>query len=149
MEVVDYPDYLIYPDGKLFSKKRNIYMKEQTHRLGYKYYYIYKDGKRKKFYIHRLVAIHFIPNSENLSEVDHLNRNKVDNRVENLRWITRSDNCLNKDIIKTNTSGVKNIRFHRGKWVYEKTINKNKIYKCFNTIEEAIEFRHKILNSPE
>lgn len=43
-------------------------------------------------YVHVLVAETFIDNPENLKEVDHINRNKDDNRVENLRWITRFDN---------------------------------------------------------
>ena len=141
MEIQGFPNYLIYEDGRVFSKKSNKFMKEQTHRLGYKYYYIYKDGKRKKFYTHRLVAIHYIPNPENLKEIDHLNRDKSDNRIENLRWINRSENCLNKDIINTNTSGAKNIRKREGRWVYEKTINGKKTHKSFKTLDEAIIYR--------
>lgn len=45
--------------------------------------------------IHRLVAETFIPNPDNLPQVDHINHNKSDNSVNNLRWVTSKENCLN------------------------------------------------------
>lgn len=50
--------------------------------------------KRKIHLIHRLVAKVFIPNPQNLPEVDHIDNNKFNNTVDNLRWISRSENCL-------------------------------------------------------
>lgn len=60
-----------------------------------------RDGYRgarirgRHYSIHRLVAETFIPNPENKMEVDHINRNKADNRVENLRWTTHRENRRN------------------------------------------------------
>ncbi|KAA6363746.1 MAG: hypothetical protein EZS28_040725 [Streblomastix strix] len=51
---------------------------------------------RVPYRLHRVLAIQFIPNPDNLPEIDHINRNKSDNRLENLRWVTRSQNQKNK-----------------------------------------------------
>lgn len=50
----------------------------------------------KAYKVHRLVAETFIPNPENKPQIDHLNRNPQDNRVENLSWTTPSQNCRNR-----------------------------------------------------
>lgn len=54
---------------------------------------LFKGGKGKRFYIHRLVAQAFIPNPENKEVVNHKNFDKMDCRVENLEWCSRKENC--------------------------------------------------------
>lgn len=56
---------------------------------------LYKDGKRYHRKPHRLVAEAFIPNPDNLPEVDHIDTNKDNNCVDNLHWVTHSENHLN------------------------------------------------------
>lgn len=76
---------------------------------GYLNVILSKNGNHKNFYIHRLVAEAFIPNLENKEEVDHINTNKYDNNVDNLRWVTRCENCnnpLTKKRIKDNHADV-------------------------------------------
>ena len=108
MEIQNHPNYLIYPDGKVFSKKSNKYLKaRKNQKTEYMYVDLYYDVQKKTTHlIHRLVAIHYIPNPDNLNEVDHINRIRDDNRVENLRWATRSLNSLNRGNQK-NSSGFK------------------------------------------
>jgi hypothetical protein len=59
---------------------------------GYKYYRLSKNGKKKMFYAHRLVAEHFLPNPNNLPVVNHIDGNKLNNSVTNLEWVSYSEN---------------------------------------------------------
>ena len=53
---------------------------------------LYKDGKKKRYLVHRLVAIAFIPNPNNYKEVNHKDENPSNNNVKNLEWCTREYN---------------------------------------------------------
>ena len=66
---------------------------------GYLYIDLYNGSKksRKKFSVHRLVALVWVPNPDNKPEIDHINGINTDNRAENLRWVTRSENCSNEN----------------------------------------------------
>lgn len=64
---------------------------------GYSCVGLTKCGKRNRHRVHRLVADAFIPNPNNYPMIDHINRNKMDNRVENLRWCDGKDNRRNCD----------------------------------------------------
>lgn len=74
---------------KLLSE---LVMKQFEDEDGYLRIQLIKDGVRKKHFVHRLVALNFIPNPENKPEVNHKQGNKKDNRVELLEWNTTSEN---------------------------------------------------------
>lgn len=79
----------------------------------------------KHYKVHRLVFMMFhgyMPN-----EIDHINGIKTDNRIENLREVTRSQNLCNKTKLKNNTSGVKGVCFNNGKWRVRVAINNKRI----------------------
>jgi hypothetical protein len=146
MEIKDFPNYLIYPDGRVFSKKSNKFKQPSDNGCGYKYVALYPN--HKNFTIHRLVAIHYIPNPENKPEVDHIDRDKNNNDVSNLRWVNASQNNLNKLKQSNNKTGHKNISFYekRNKYIFQKKIKGLKIYKEFKTLEEALEYKSNYLS---
>lgn len=64
---------------------------------GYRVVWLRKaGGVHKKFFIHQLVGIHFIENPEGKAFVNHINKNRCDNRVSNLEWCTQSENEQHK-----------------------------------------------------
>lgn len=69
---------------------RNLYLKK--HNKGYLQVELAKDGIKKMFTVHRLVALHFVDGYANGLVVNHRNENKRDNRAENLEWCTHSEN---------------------------------------------------------
>lgn len=68
-----------------------------------------KDGKSKSYFVHRLVAMNFIPNPNNYHEVNHIDCDRLNNRIDNLEWVSKEQNILHsfKYGSKTN-KGIKN-----------------------------------------
>ena len=79
-------------NGKGYYKKSEKIRKGYDNGDGYLYVNLCKEGKRKQYRINRLVAMAFIPNPNNLPEVNHKDGNKLNNRADNLEWATRSEN---------------------------------------------------------
>lgn len=67
-------------------------MKPKDNGFGYSQIILNNRKTKAHFYVHRLVALHFIPNPENLPEVEHINSDKKCNEVANLKWISRLEN---------------------------------------------------------
>ena len=88
--------YAITEDGQVWSIKRKRFLKNFLLN-GYLAVGLTKDGKTKNKHIHRLIAEAYIPNPDNKPTVDHINRNRLDNRLENLRWATVVEQVNNRE----------------------------------------------------
>ena len=89
--------YMVSNWGRVKSLNYNKTGKERIMKLdkasnGYLQLYLYKDGKRKHYLVHRLVATAFCENPEGFTVVNHINEDKADCRAENLEWCSRAYN---------------------------------------------------------
>lgn len=146
VDVIGYEGlYKINQVGEIFAVRKQKKMKQQINR-GYYSVCLSKDGKEKTCKIHRLVAIQFISNPNNLPEVDHIDRNKRNNSLENLRWVTSRTNSLNKE--NPPISGEHNITISRwNTFEVHFIIDKKTHSKSFKTMEEAKVYRDNFKES--
>ena len=95
--------YWVTGEGRVISAdrydrfNRKVGGELKQHKCGNGYYFVclFKDGKGKQFYVHRLVAAAFVDNPENKPEVDHIDNDKENNNYWNLRWVTHRENQNN------------------------------------------------------
>lgn len=91
--IENYPNYTISDKGEIVNTNTNKELKPYIRKDGYVVATLSKGGKKYKCYLHRLVAETFIPNPDNLPQVNHKDEDKTNNCVSNLEWITSKDNC--------------------------------------------------------
>ena len=115
--------YLINRNGEIKSCGRGIILKPQETEDGYLWVklskYVNGEKIRQKHRIHRLLGIQYLENPDNKPEIDHIDRDKKNNNISNLRWVNREENRKNRaDIIENLTEEQK-----------EERLNKIRIYK--------------------
>lgn len=90
--IQDYPNYIIYSDGRIWSNSSKKFLQPSKNSNDYLQVSLWKNGERKTLLVHRLVALAFIPNPNNLPEVNHKDENKENNDISNLEWVIHKDN---------------------------------------------------------
>ena len=88
----EYKNYLVYEDGRIYSKRFKKFLTPKKNWDGYHRIQIWENNKCQMIAWHRVIAEAFIPNPENKPFVNHKNGIKTDNRVENLEWVTQKEN---------------------------------------------------------
>jgi hypothetical protein len=143
-------------DGRIFSHIKNRYIGCYNKNRIYHRVDLTKDDVCKSYNIHRLIALTFIPNPENKPCVDHIDRDKHNNAVSNLRWVTYAENSANLPKYKTNCSGYQNIGTKRSvvngvEYVYytvEYVRNGQIVFiKHSKSLNEAIQVRDEYLKT--
>jgi hypothetical protein len=144
-----------FVNGEELSFKMNSIMTGANHSCGYRNFQLTNDdGQHKNMLGHRLTAIAFQPNPENHDEVDHINRNKLDNSVYNLRWISHAENQINTPLYKrkNKNDGFRHIVFEtkNNREYFTLQINRNKVrivnkrYNCKKyTLDQVVQIRNQ------
>lgn len=128
--IKDYENYLIYDNGDVLNTITNKILRGSIGDNGYKYYRLSKNGTKRMFYAHRLVAEHFLDNKNNYPVINHIDGNKLNNNVTNLEWTTYSNNTT---------------QWHQLK--QENKVQKREYYKKDLPDEEWKEYKNYLVSS--
>lgn len=132
-KIKGYENYIIYENGSIWSIGNQKFIgANPTSTSKYLYVKLYKNGKVKYISVHRLVALAFVPNPDNLPIVDHIDNNIYNNHYSNLQWCTQQYN-IHKSY---NTIGP--VRNFRKCSLYQN----NQLIKSFKSIAGACRYAH-------
>jgi len=124
--IEEFPNYDINANGEVYNRKTNFRLVGTINKGYVRFRIPNKDKKIKGIYLHRLVALTFLENQNNYQEVDHIDGNKLNNNVSNLRWCSSSENNTNKENYSHKIEGRPEKRFKYVYWNEEK----KKWYGC-------------------
>jgi len=143
-KIENYEDYFISNLGRVKSTKNNKikYLKLCVNSEGYYAVKLFQNGKGKMIKVHRLIAKAFIDNPNNHLCVDHIDGDRKNNNLDNLRWVTNQQNQHNR-------TKAKGYTWHKkaNKWMSQININNKKIHLGYFDNEE--DARQAYLNAKE
>ena len=144
--IEDFSNYEVSTEGQVRNVKTNRILKNNKNPHGRYQILLCGNGKPITCRTHRLVALAFIPNIEGKPEVDHIDRNPLNNNVSNLRWAARSENLYNRDYYH---KGTKESQFISARANGSFQVRIRGYSKLFKTKEEAILHRDEFMkNNP-
>jgi hypothetical protein len=141
MKIQGHPDYLIFRNGAILDIVKKKFIKTNIGSHEYLAVHLrHRKGEsgndrngRSTYLIHRLLAIHFIANKDSKKYVDHIDRNRLNNSLYNLRWVTAKENNMNKGMYKNNKSGYRNV------YLCKRSNGFRYLGKNYKSIEEIVE----------
>jgi hypothetical protein len=148
-KIIGYENYEVSDAGDVRNSTTGRVLKKGIDTQGYYRISLCKNGKAKTICLHRLVGTVFIVNPDNKPCIDHIDNNRTNNHLTNLRWATIKENNMNAKIGKNNTSGIKGVCFHKrdNRWTARIKIDGINInIGSYKTIEEAQKARIKKAN---
>ncbi len=116
-KIKNFNNYWIDFSGNIYSESSNKILKPRSNGNGYFSFQLFKDGTLYTKLLHRLIAETFIPNLKNHPMVDHIDQNKLNNSINNLRWVT---NQLNQHNTKRNNIDLN---------IYKNSLNNKENYR--------------------
>lgn len=110
------------------APKKGRILKPSFTKDGYPQVVLVVDKNRRSYKVHRLIALTFIPNPDNLPEIDHINSIKYDNQPKNLRWCTKQENCEwrsdkdRKQVLCKETGRIFRTSYEAAFWIINKGV---------------------------
>jgi hypothetical protein len=148
-EIQDYPNYSVSSFGNVRNDKTGKILKGCPDKDGYNYVCLYHPQKNHR--IHQLVASAFIENISNYNQVDHIDKKVVNNNVTNLRWVSHSQNQINRSRFKNAKNKYLGVSYHKlyNKWRTRISVNNKRIsLGSYATEEEgALAYNKYILDN--
>jgi hypothetical protein len=101
-QIKGFNNYAVSIDGKVWSERSKKFLKERDTGDGYKRAVLYRSGtpNGRSILIHRLVLLAYIGPCPNGHEADHRDRDRGNNNLSNLRWVTKSKNCIERNTFR-------------------------------------------------
>jgi len=135
---------IIKQDGTIRDIRKEIILKIHISDYGYCRVMLSKNGVQNNYRVHRLVAIAFIENPKNKPQVNHIDHDKTNNKVENLEWVSNLENCCHARKRIKSTSSYMGVHFNKRKKKWRAEIrynNKSITIGYYKTEEEAYQAR--------
>lgn len=142
MKYSDYDNYIIGSKGSVYSFKTKRFLKKNIGNSGYYGLTLCKNGVAKRIEIHRLVALCHIPNPDNKQCVNHKDGDKKNNDVNNLEWVTYSENSKHARMMNLTPKppswrGKVGYDHNRSKSVKQFDAKTNKFIKEYGSMNQA------------
>jgi hypothetical protein len=148
-KIGDYDNYSVSNQGNVRNDQTNRVLKNHLDKCNYHVVYLSKNNKAKTVKVHRLVANAFINNPEEKPYVDHIDNNRINNDVVNLRYCTPQENIRNSKLNDKNTSGYKGVSLNKltNKWESYITVDRIKVHLgYYDNADDAKQARIRKVN---